>query len=47
MTVQLTVRGHGRHGTLQGSWNTRSRGARALVHGSFGGHRLTADFRAP
>ncbi len=47
MTVDLTVAGHGRHGRLHGHWATRREGARATLHGSFGGHPVTATFRAP
>ena len=43
----LTVAGVGSHGRLHGHWDTRRRGARTTLRGSFGGHPLTATFRAP
>jgi len=45
--VALTVAGHGRHGRLHGGWDTRKRGARATLRGSFGGRPLTVSFPAP
>jgi pimeloyl-ACP methyl ester carboxylesterase len=45
--VALTVAGHGRRGRLHGHWATRRRGARATLHGTFGGHPVTVTFRAP
>ncbi len=47
MIVDLTVAGVGSHGRLHGHWDTRRRGARTTLRGSFGGHPLTATFRAP
>jgi hypothetical protein len=47
MRVDLTVATHGRHGRLHGAWHTRREGARAILHGSFGGRPVTVSFRAP
>ena len=47
MTVRLHVRGHGRHGALEGTWDTRRLGALATLRGSFGGHPVTVTFGAP
>ena len=47
MAVDLTVAGHGHRGRLHGHWATRREGARATLHGSFAGHRVTVTFRAP
>lgn len=46
MRVRLTVAGHGRHGRLHGHWATRREGARATLHGTFGGHPVAVTFRA-
>jgi hypothetical protein len=45
--VDLTVAGHGRTGHLRGTWATRRLGARATLHGMFGGHPVRVTFRAP
>ncbi len=47
MQVDLSVRGHGRHGRLHGHWDTRREGARATMHGMFAGHPVRVTFRAP
>jgi pimeloyl-ACP methyl ester carboxylesterase len=47
MKVELRVAGHGRHGRLVGRWDTRREGARATLHGTFGGHAVRVTFRAP
>jgi hypothetical protein len=47
MHVDLTVAGHGHIGHLRGTWATRRLGARATLHGGFGGHPVSVTFRAP
>jgi pimeloyl-ACP methyl ester carboxylesterase len=47
LRVDLRVAGHGRHGRLHGHWATRQEGARATLHGRFGGHPVSVTFRAP
>jgi pimeloyl-ACP methyl ester carboxylesterase len=47
LRVDLTVAGHGRTGHLRGTWATRRLGARATLHGTFGGHPVRVTFRAP
>ena len=47
LAVDLRVSGHARHGRLHGHWATRREGARASLHGSFGGRPLRVTFRAP
>ena len=47
MTVDLTVRTHGRTGHLRGSWSTRRPQARAVLAGTLDGGRFVARFPAP
>jgi hypothetical protein len=47
VSVDLKVAAHGHRGSLRGAWATRTRGARATLHGVFAGHPVRATFRAP
>ena len=47
MTVDLRIRSHGRTGTLRGTWDTRARGARAVLTGTLDGDRLRLEIAAP
>ncbi len=47
MTVDLSVRSHGRHGMLHGAWATRRLGAMTTLRGAFGGEPVAVTFRAP
>ncbi len=47
MSVDLRVSVAGQRGRLHGAWATRTRGADAVLRGSFGGHAVTAVFGAP
>jgi pimeloyl-ACP methyl ester carboxylesterase len=47
MTVDLTIRSHGRTGRLRGTWDTRRRNARAVLTGTFDGSPVRAHFPAP
>lgn len=47
MRVSLRVRRGPRRGTVRGSWDTRTAGAVAVLHGRFGGRSVRWSFPAP
>jgi hypothetical protein len=47
MTVDLTLRTHGRTGRLAGSWDTRSPGARVTLTGGLGSDGVRVTVPAP
>ena len=47
MTVDLAVRGRAARGRLRGHWDTRARGAVAVLQGRLDGTRVRLRFPAP